>query len=75
MRQQLRPIFIFYRYKSIDTLSCHSNQSTYAMALKTSRPTGNNHSPEIQHAQKVFFFNNLGQVAKNKYAQGQVTPE
>ena len=36
---------------------------------------GNDHSPESQHAQKVFFPNKLGQVAPKTYAQGQVTPK
>ena len=34
MRLQSKPIFIFPHYKSMETLSCHSNQSTYAMAKK-----------------------------------------
>ena len=34
MRLQLKPIFIFSHYKSMENLSCHGNQSTYAMAKK-----------------------------------------
>ena len=45
------------------------------MAKLTSRPKGNNRSPESQYAQKGFFKNNFGQDAQNKYAQGLVMPK
>ena len=47
----------------------------YSWKYQTSRPKGNDRSPERQHAQKGFFLNNLGQDAPNKYAQEQVTPK
>ena len=32
----IKPILIFSQYKSVETLGCHSNQSIYATAIKSS---------------------------------------